>query len=193
VLERRPDVRAAEHDLVAANADIGQAKAAFFPQVTLTGMFGYQTTALSDLFTGPARMWQFGPAVTTPLFTGGRLKGEYKYAKARFDESLAIYQRTVQGAFREVSDALIAYQRNQEFYARQLDLTQANRDAANLASVRYEGGVTSYLEVLYNEQQLFDAELLLAKARRDEFLSVVQLYRTLGGGWTTPPVTEAKK
>jgi multidrug efflux system outer membrane protein len=188
LLERRPDVRAAEEDLVAANADIGQAKAAFFPQVTLTGMFGYQSTALSDLFTGPARMWQFGPAVTMPLFTGGKLRAEYKFAKARFDESLAIYQRTVQGAFREVSDALIGYQRNQEFYAKQMDLTQANRDAANLASVRYDGGVTSYLEVLYNEQQLFDAELLLAQARRNELLSVVQLYRALGGGWTTPAV-----
>ncbi len=191
LLERRPDVKAAENELVAANADIGQAKAAFFPQVTLTGMFGYQTTALSDLFTGSAEMWQFGPAVTTPLFTGGRLRAEYKFAKARFDESLAQYQRTVQNAFREVSDALIAYQRNQEFYAKQLDLTQANRDAAALATVRYEGGVTSYLEVLYNEQQLFDAELLLAQARRNELLSVVQLYRALGGGWETPTPEQA--
>jgi len=149
----------------------------------LTGSFGYQTTALSDLFTGPARMWQFGPAVTMPLFTGGRLRGEYKLAKARFDESLAVYQRSIQGAFREVSDALIAYQRNQEFWAKQLELTQANRGAAELANVRYEGGVTSYLEVLYNEQQLFDAELSLAQARLNELLSVVQLYRALGGGW----------
>jgi len=185
LLERRPDVRAAEHDLVAANANIGQAKAAFFPQLTLTGFYGYQTTALSDLFSSPARTWQFGPAVTTPLFTAGRVSGEYKLAKARFEESLAVYQRTVQGAFREVSDALIAYQRNQEYYAKQQDQTQANRDAAALANVRYEGGVTSYLEVLYNEQQLFDAEFLLARARRDELLSVVQLYRTLGGGWQT--------
>jgi multidrug efflux system outer membrane protein len=191
LLERRPDIRGAENELIAANADIGQAKAAFFPQLTLTGMFGYQTTALSDLFTGPARMWQFGPAVTMPLFTGGRLRGEYKFAKARFEESLAVYQRTVQGAFREVSDALIAYQRNQEFYAKQLDLTQANRDAAHLANIRYEGGVTSYLEVLYNEQQLFDAEFLLARARRDELLSVVQLYRALGGGWEMPPEYQA--
>ncbi|HMP84112.1 MAG TPA: efflux transporter outer membrane subunit [Verrucomicrobiota bacterium] len=186
LLQRRPDIRGAENELVAANADIGQAKAAFFPQVTLTGMFGYQTTALSELFTGSAEMWQFGPAVTMPLFTGGRLKAEYKFAKARFDEALAQYQRTVQNAFREVSDALIAYQRNQEFFARQLELTEANRGAADLANVRYEGGVTSYLEVLYNEQQLFDAELLLAQARRNELLSVVQLYRALGGGWTTP-------
>ncbi len=186
LLERRPDIRGAEHDMVAANADIGQAKAAFYPEVTLTGAFGYQTVALSDLFTAPARTWQFGPAVTFPLFTGGRLRGGLKLAKANFEESLARYQQTVQNAFREVSDALIAYQRTQEFYAKQQDLTQANRDAAELASVRYEGGVTSYLEVLYNEQQLFDAELLLAQARRDELLSVVQLYNALGGGWELP-------
>jgi outer membrane protein, multidrug efflux system len=193
LLERRPDIRGAEQELVAANADIGQAKAAFFPQVTLTGMFGYQTTALSDLFTGPARTWQFGPAATMPLFTGGRLRGEYALAKARFDESLAIYQRTVQSAFREVSDALIAYQRNQEFWAKQLELTQANRGAAELANVRYEGGVTSYLEVLYNEQQLFDAELALAQARLNELLSVVALYRALGGGWQNPNAMAQKQ
>ena len=186
LLENRPDIRAAEHELMAANADIGQAKAAFFPQVTLTGAFGHQSTALSDLFTGPSRAWQFGPAVTLPLFTGGRLRSEYKLAKARFDESLANYQSTVQEAFREVSDALIEYQRSQEYYARQQELTQANRDAANLANVRYEGGVTSYLEVLYNEQQLFIAEFGLAQARLAEHLSVVQLYRALGGGWTMP-------
>ncbi len=191
LLERRPDVRAAEEELIAANADIGQAKAAFFPQVTLTGAFGYQTVALSDLFTAPARTWQFGPAVSFPLFTGGRLTGNLNLAKATFQESLARYQQTVQQAFREVSDALIAYQRDQEFYAKQQDLTQANRDAAQLAAVRYDGGVTSYLEVLYNEQQLFDAELLLAQARRDELLSVVELYRALGGGWETPMAAHA--
>jgi outer membrane protein, multidrug efflux system len=181
LIERRP-----EHRLVAANADVGQAKAAFFPQISLTGMFGYQTTAISDLFTSPARTWQFGPAVSLPIFTGGRLRAEYKLAKAKFDESLALYQRTVQGAFREVSDALIAYQRSQEYFARQMELTEANRNAANLANVRYEGGVTSYLEVLYNEQQLFNAEFNLTQARLNEFLSVVQLYRALGGGWTLP-------
>ena len=192
LLERRPDIRVAEQQMVAANADIGQAKAAFYPQLTLTGVYGYQTVALSDLFTSPARMWQFGPAVSLPLFTGGRLRGNLKLAKASFEESLAFYQQTVQNAFREVSDALIAYQRTQEFYAKQNDLTKANRDAAELANVRYEGGVTSYLEVLYNEQQLFDAELLLAQARRDELLSVVELYRALGGGWQSPAMTASK-
>lgn len=186
LLERRPDIRAAEEDLVAANANIGQAKAAFYPQVSLTGAYGYQSVALSDLFTGPARMWQFGPSVSFPLFTGGRLRGNLNLAKANFEESLDRYQQTVQNAFREVSDALIAYQRSREFFEKQQDLTQADRDAAQLAAVRYEGGVVSYLEVLYNEQQLFDAELLLAQARRDELLSVVELYRSLGGGWDMP-------
>ena len=185
LLERRPDIRAAEEELVAANANIGQAKAAFYPQVNLTGAYGYQSVALSDLFTGPARMWQFGPSVSFPLFTGGRLRGNLKLSKATFEETLANYQKTVQNAFREVSDALIAYQRSQEFFQHQQELTQANRDAAQLAAVRYEGGVVSYLEVLYNEQQLFDTELLLAQARRDELLSVVELYRALGGGWET--------
>ncbi len=186
LLDRRPDLRAAEQQLVAANADIGQAKAAFYPQLTLTGFYGYQSVALSDLFTGAARTWQFGPTVTVPLFTGGRLRGNLKLAEARFKESLAFYQQTVQGAFREVSDGLIAYQRTQEFRARQEQNTQAHRDATETANVRYEGGVTSYLEVLYNEQELFSSELSLAQARRDELLSVVQLFRALGGGWQAP-------
>ena len=188
LLERRPDIRAAENQLVAANADIGQAKAAFYPQVTLTGFYGYQSVALSDLFTSGARTWQFGPTVTFPVFTGGRLRGNLKFAEARFHESVAIYQQTVQGAFREVSDNLIGYQRTREFRQRQEERTQAHRDATQIANVRYEGGVTSYLEVLYNEQELFNAELGLAQARLNELLSVVQLYRALGGGWTEPVV-----
>jgi NodT family efflux transporter outer membrane factor (OMF) lipoprotein len=186
LLERRPDLRAAEQQLIAANADIGQAKAAFFPQLTLTGVYGYQTIALSDLFSAPARAWQFGPALTFPLFTGGRLKGNLQLAKAAFQEGVASYQQTVQGAFRDVSDNLIAYQRTQEFRAKQELNTQAHRDAAETANVRYEGGVTSYLEVLYNEQELFSSELTLAQARLNELLSVVQLYRALGGGWQAP-------
>jgi len=186
LLERRPDVRAAEQGLVSANANIGQAKAAFYPQLTLTGFYGYQSVSLSDLFTSAARTWQFGPTVTMPLFTGGRLKGNLKLAQAAFEESVASYQQTVQGAFRDVSDSLIAYQRTQEYRAKQEENTQAHRDAAEIANVRYEGGVTSYLEVLYNEQELFNSELLLAQARLNELLSVVQLYRALGGGWQTP-------
>ena len=193
LLERRPDLRGAEQQLIAANADIGQAKAAFYPQVTLTGIFGYQTVALSDLFSSPARTWQFGPAVSVPLFTGGRLRANLKQVEARFQESLALYQQTVQGAFREVSDGLIAYRRSREFREKQEENTQAHRDATELANVRYTGGVTSYLEVLYNEQELFNAELVLAQARSDEFLSVIQVYRALGGGWQmTGPQLQAE-
>jgi multidrug efflux system outer membrane protein len=187
LLERRPDIRFVEQQLVAANADIGQAKAAFYPQLTLTGLYGYQTVALSDLFNSPARAWQFGPAVTVPLFTGGRLRANLKISQAQFQETLALYQRSVQNAFREVSDGLIAYHRTREFVVRQEERTRANREATELANVRYEGGVTSYLEVLYNEQELFTAELNLAQARLNELLSVVQLYLALGGGWQTPP------
>jgi multidrug efflux system outer membrane protein len=191
LLERRPDLRLAEQQLVAANADVGQAKAAFYPQLTLTGLFGFQSVALSDLFTSPARTWQFGPAVTMPLFTGGRLRANLKITQAQYDEALARYQGSVQNAFREVSDALIAYQRTRELRDRQEARTQANRDATELANIRYEGGVTSYLEVLYNEQELFTAELNLAQARLNELLSVVQLYRALGGGWSAPQTQTA--
>jgi outer membrane protein, multidrug efflux system len=185
LIERRPDLRAAEQQLVAANADIGQAKAAFYPQVTLTGFYGFQSVALSDLFTGAAQAWKFGPAVSMPLFTGGALRGNLQVAQGQFQEVLALYQKSVQNAFREVSDSLIAYQRSQEYRARQEENTQAHRTATDLANVRYEGGVTSYLEVLYNEQELFTSELNLSQARLAELLSVVGLYRSLGGGWQT--------
>jgi multidrug efflux system outer membrane protein len=187
LLERRPDLRVAEQQLVAANADIGQAKAAFFPQVTLTGNYGYQSVSLGNLFTSPAQVWQFGPTVTFPLFTGGRLRGNLALARARFDEAVAHYQRTTQAAFRDVSDGLIAYRRLREFRARLEERTLANRQATELANIRYEGGVTSYLEVLYNEQELFEAELALSQAQASEFLSVVQLYRALGGGSESRP------
>lgn len=183
LLERRPDIRAAEQLLVAANADVGQAKAAFYPQLTLTGLYGYQSVALSDLFSSASRTWQFGPSVTVPVFTGGQLRANLKVTRAQYEEALASYRATVQGAFRDVSDSLIAWQRSREYADRQADLTQANRDATELANTRYNGGVTSYLEVLYNEQELFGAEIGLAQARLNELLSVVRLYRALGGGW----------
>jgi multidrug efflux system outer membrane protein len=186
LLERRPDIRSAEGELIAANANIGEAKAAFFPQLSLTGAFGFQSVSLSDLFTSPARVWQFGPTLSLPIFTGGRLTGQYQFAKARFEEAQAQYKKTVQNAFREVSDALIQYQRSREFTERQEEATQARRDATELANTRYEGGVTSYLEVLYNEQELLEAELVLAQAIGSELLSVVEVYRALGGGWQTP-------
>jgi len=192
LLERRPDLQVAEQELVAANANVGEAKAAFFPQLTLTGAFGYQSVSLNDLFTAPAKVWQFGPSLTVPVFTGGRLTGQYRLAKARFDEAVARYQQSVQGAFRDVSDALIQYQKTREFTVQQEKSTQARREAADLANVRYDGGVTSYLEVLYSEQELLTAELELARALGNELISVVQLYRSLGGGWQTPETLSAQ-
>lgn len=186
LVDRRPDIRSAEQGLIEANANIGQAKAAFYPQVTLTGSYGYQSVSSSDLFNSASRDWQFGPAVSMPIFTGGRLKSNLKITEAQYETALSGYQQTVQNAFKEVSDALVNYQRTHEFTDHQELLTQSNRDAAELANIRYEGGVASYLEVLYNEQELFDAELNLAEAELSELLSVVQLYRALGGGWESP-------
>jgi len=192
LLEHRPDIRSAEQQLVAANANIGQAKAAFFPTVSLTGLYGYQTVALSDMFSGPARLWQFGPAVTLPLFTGGRLRANLKITKAQYDEALYTYQQTVQNAFREVSDSLIAYKRDREFRLRLEERTQAiaKRPIWPPHATRAVSPVT--LEVIYNEQELFSAELSLAQARLNELLSVVSLYRSLGGGWQTPESNQAR-
>ena len=139
--------------------------------------------SLSDLFSSPARLWQFGPSVTVPVFTGGALRGNLKQAQARHAEALAQYRRSVQEAFREVSDGLIDYRRTREFRGHLEERATAHRSATELANVRYEGGVTSYLEVLYNEQELFGAELALAEARLAELLSVLSVYRAVGGGW----------
>ncbi len=182
LLLRRPDIQVAEQQLIAANADLGQARAAYFPQITLTGSFGYQSLSLSDLFTSPARVWQFGPSVTLPLFTGGKIRAQNRLASARLQEAVANYQKVVQSGFRDVSSALIGFEKAREFEIEQQALTTARRDAARLAEIRYVGGVTSYLEVLYNEQESLSAELALAQARRNTLQSMVQLYRALGGG-----------
>jgi multidrug efflux system outer membrane protein len=189
ILELRPDIRVAEQQLVAANADIGQARAAFYPQIALTGSFGYQSTELDKLFTSSAQTWQFVPSVNLPIFTGGRLQANADFAQAAFDEAVANYRKTVQNAFREVSDALIGYQRLRELRERQQAQTEAYRDATRLANLRYEGGVTSYFEVLYNEQEYFNAEIGLAQAARNEVIGIVQLYRALGGG-AEPPISK---
>ncbi len=191
LLERRPDLRQAEQQLIAANANIGAAKAAFFPQVTLTGSYGQLSVEVSDLFKGPANIWTFAPRVTVPIFTGGQLRGQYEASKAQRDAALISYERAIQSAFADVANALITRTKSRESRAQQEKLTAALRDAARLANDRYRGGVTSYLEVLDTERQLFDAERALAQLQRDELLSVVQLYLALGGGWQTQ--TETKR
>jgi multidrug efflux system outer membrane protein len=183
LLERRPDIRQAEQRLIAANARIGVAKAAYFPQITLTASGGFQSSTLAELFTGPAGLWSFGAALTQPIFNGGRIRSNVRLTKAQQEEALLVYQRTIQQAFREVSDGLVAYRKNQEFRKQQELLTQSAREAARLSGVRYRAGQTSNLEVLTNETNLFAAELRFAQAQLNERLALVQLYRALGGGW----------
>jgi len=183
LLDRRPDIQSVEQQLVAANARIGVAKAAYFPQITLTATGGYQSFALTSLFTGPAGLWSFAGQLTQPIFTGGRIRSGVKLSEAQQQEAILIYQQTIQQAFREVSDSLVAYRKNQEFREQQALLTAAAQDATRLSTVRYGGGVSSYLEVLDSDTRYFNAQLALAQAELDERLALVQLYNALGGGW----------
>ena len=183
LLERRADIQATEQSLVAANARIGVAKAAYFPQITLTATAGYQSSALTSLFTGPAGTWNFGGQLLQPIFEGGRLRSGVRLAEAQKEELLLAYQQTIQEAFREVSDALIGYRKDQEFREQQDLLTRSAQDATALSQSRYSGGVTSYLEVLDSDTRYFAAQLTLAQAQLNERLSLVQLYGALGGGW----------
>jgi multidrug efflux system outer membrane protein len=183
LLERRPDIRQAEEQLVAFNAQIGVAKAAYFPQITLTGDAGYQSAALGNLFSSPAGFFSFGGTLAQPLFAGGRIRSGVKLAEAQKDEAVLTYKKTIQTAFQDVADSLIAYEKDQEFRQQQQLLTNAAEDAAKLSDVRYKGGATSYLEVLTNQTNYFSAQLNLAQAQLNELNALVQLYRSLGGGW----------
>jgi outer membrane protein, multidrug efflux system len=183
LLERRPDIQQSEQQLVAANALIGVAKAAYYPDISLTGTGGFQSPALVRLFTGPAGLWNFGPNVTVPIFTAGKIRSNVKLVEAQQQEALLTYQQTIQQAFRGVSDSLIAYQKNREFREQQELLTAAAEDAARLAEIRYKAGVTSYLEVLTNDTNRFAAQLALAQAQSNELNALVQVYSALGGGW----------
>jgi outer membrane protein, multidrug efflux system len=183
LLERRPDIRAAEANLIAANANIGVAKAAYFPQISLSGFLGGQSTQLSTLFSGPHSAWSFVPQVTQPIFTAGRLKSSVKLAEAQQQAALVAYEKTVQTAFTETSNALIAHQRLRESRTQQESLVTALQDRTRLAYVRYRGGVDTQLNALDADRDLFQAELTLSQIRLNEMLSVVQLYKALGGGW----------
>lgn len=183
LLERRPDIRQAEQQLIAANAQIGVARSLYFPQIALTANSGYQSLALTSLFTGPAGFWTFGSTLAQPLFTGGRLRSNVRLAEAQQQEAVLFYQETIQGAFRDVSDALVAYRKTQEFREQQQLLVNSAQDASRLSHMRYKGGVASYLEVLTNETNYFSAELNLVQAQLNELLTLVQLYKSLGGGW----------
>ena len=183
LLERRPDIRAAEENLVAQRALVSVAKKAFFPRISLTGLLGFQSDQLSNLFGGASRAWTFVPQVTQPIFTGGRLKSDLKFARAQQEFAIVQYQQTIQNAFKEVSDALIQYRKVREIRVQQELLVAALRERSRLAYLRYEGGVDTLLNALDSDRELFDSELDLTKTKRDELLSLVQLYKALGGGW----------
>jgi multidrug efflux system outer membrane protein len=186
LIERRPDIRAAEQNMVAANAEIGVAKAAFFPQISLTGSGGGafgRSSAFSGLMSSQIGIWSYGAQVSQPIFTGGALRGNLQLAESQHQQALISYRQTIQRAFGDVSDALIGYQKLHQVRARQEETVADLQESVRLSNMRYTGGITTYLEVLDGQRSLFAAELTLAQARGDEYQSLVQLYRSLGGGW----------
>ena len=184
LLERRPDIRQAEQDLVAANAQIGAAKAEYFPRISLTGFLGGQSRALTDLLSAPARLATASVGAAAPVFNAGRTRSNVKLAEAIHREALVNYQRVIYTAFRDVSDGLAAYAKTNEQRAQQERLVEALTASSQLARQRYQGGLDSYLPVLDAQRNLFQGELELARLRQQALGSVVQLYRALGGGWT---------
>jgi multidrug efflux system outer membrane protein len=189
LLERRPDVLAAEETLASTEANVEAARKAFFPTISLTGFLGFASPELSQLFDGERRAWSLTPSIIAPIFTAGRLRANVEAAQAQQRIALESYVATVQNAFREVEDALVGYQRLGEQRVALARAVVADRERLRLSTMRYNGGVASYFEVLDSERQLFDSELRLAQVIRANYASVVQLYRALGGGWQ--PAAEA--
>jgi multidrug efflux system outer membrane protein len=186
LLERRPDIRQVEQDLIAANAEIGVARAAFFPQISLTGSGGGafgRSSLFSGLMSSQNGIWSYGAQVSQPIFTGGALRGNLRLAESEHREELIAYKQAIQLAFRDVSDALIGYQKLHQVRVAQETTVQDLRDSVSTSLVRYRGGITTYLEVLDGQRSLFNAEIVLAQARGSEYQSLVQLYKALGGGW----------
>jgi multidrug efflux system outer membrane protein len=183
LLERRPDIRAAEQYLVAANAEIGVARAAYFPRLSLSGALGGASTQLLSLFSSDHTTWNVQPQVTQPIFTAGRIKSGVKLAEAERERALIRYEKTIQTAFTEVSDALISHYRVRQRRERQSALVATLEDRLRLAYLRYRGGVDTQLNALDADRDLFQAQLDLANIRLEELLAIVQLYKALGGGW----------
>lgn len=190
LLLRRPDVVAAEQQLIAANARIGAARATLFPRIGLSGLLGSESAALSNLFSGPAQIWSLGFALAQPIFQGGRLFGEVEAVQARERQALAQYQKTLQTAFRETHDALIAQARAREVFEAESARAKALGESLRLARIRYENGLTSQLEVLDAERNLLSAELNRAEALRSQRAAVADVVKALGGGWTGLPRPE---
>jgi outer membrane protein, multidrug efflux system len=186
LLERRPDIRQVEQELIAANAEIGVARAAFFPQISLTGSGGGafgRSSLFSGLMSSQAGIWSYGAQVSQPIFTGGALRGNLRLAESQRRQELIAYKQVIQLAFRDVSDALIGYQMLHQVRVAQETTVKDLQDSVSTSLVRYRGGITTYLEVLDGQRSLFNAELALAQARGNEYQSLVQLYKALGGGW----------
>ena len=186
IIERRPDIREAEQTLIASNAEIGVAKAQFFPQIALTGSGGGsfgRSSAFSSLMASQVGIWSYGAQVSQPIFTGGALRGNLRLAKSQNQQALIAYRQTIQRAFGDVSDALIGYEKLHQVRLRQQDTVADLEETVRISTLRYKGGTTTYLEVLDGQRSLYGAQLTLASARGDEYRSLVQLYRALGGGW----------
>jgi len=183
LLDRRPDVREAEQQLISANAQIGAAKALYFPSISLTGAFGAVSTALGDLFTGPARTWSFAAGLTAPIFNAGAIAGQVQQAEAGQRLALANYDKTVQAAFGDVEDALIVTQKSREILAAQQRQVTALADYRRLARLRYDNGYTSYIEVLDAERSLFEAQIAYTQQQDVVLTSLIGIYKAMGGGW----------
>lgn len=183
LLDRRPDIRQAEQALIAANARVGVAKAAFFPSIALTANGGYQSTEITGLLHSSATALNYGGGLSLPIFNAGKLWANYKASKYSREAALLGYQQSILTALRDVSDALIAYSKAREYLQHQEELVRTLRDQLRLSDLRYRGGVTSYLEVLDTERQALSAEIQYADAYRAELDTVVRLYKSLGGGW----------
>ena len=173
----------AEEALVAANANVGVAKAAFFPQISLTGTFGASSTALTSFLQGPATFWSVGGQLAQPIFEGGRIRSGYRLAWAQRDQAELQYKQTVQQAFGDVANSLVGYHQSRQFRMKIEEQTATYKETARLANVRFTGGYASFLEVLVTQQQYFTSELQLAQAWITEMQNYVQLYQALGGGW----------
>ena len=184
LLERRPDVRQTEANLIAANANVGVAKANFFPQLALTGQFGAASTAITSFLQGPATVWSVAAQVTQPLYAGGAITNTYRLAWAQRDEAEQTYKKTILGAFGDVANTLVGYNQSRQYRIKIEEQTKTYKDTSDLAVIRFNNGYASFIEVLVTEQQYFDSELLLASAWNTELTYYVQLYQALGGGWT---------
>ena len=184
LLERRPDIRQSEQNLIAANAQIGAARAAYFPSISLTGFAGVASTSLSNLFESSSKIWQYGATLGLPIFTAGRIAGQVQVAEAQQQQALFVYQKTIQNAFREVNDSLVDQDRTRLQLNTQRQQVESLRQYADTARLRYDNGYTSYIEVLDAERSLFSAQLQYTKTQQGLLQSMVNLYKAVGGGWS---------